>query len=309
MNPNVVPNFSHRSPEFNALFIDTQYRLLHFAGLDYQKDMALFVTGSGTLANEIVMSSMSQQPYINTKGEFSRRLTETRDLYWHGDDNVSRLNFGVQFETADCEFVTCDNNFAVDCVSAFPFYPLPAKARIMTTVSSKQLGAETGLSIIFIRDYRELLTTGFIDGAKRSYLSLSRYIQYALKNETPNTPAIGLIQSLNDRLKVFKIEAERERISGYWRRIQDALQARQLYASMSHGAPKPVITFRGINELFTDLGLYSNSGNPQLFLWSADDELIDTVVKRIMDYQPPEEKGYVGASLLGIINKNKGDDE
>jgi len=294
MNPNVVPFYSHRSRRFEDLFVETQERLLDLAGLDSKKDMALLVTGSGTLANEIVMSSMSRRPHIATHGEFSTRLQETADCYWGGESADRDYKFGVQFETAEATLNYTDSYFAVDCVSAFPFYPLPEKARIMTTVSSKQLGADTGLSIIFIRDYRELLTQGIIDGSKRSYLSLNRYIQYALKNQTPNTPGIGLIESLNERLKVFDPEAERERITGYWQRITDAIKAKKLFATFTGVKPTPVITFKGIGEQLSDLGLYSNSGNPQLFLWSATDDQVDLVVQRIMDYEMPEVKSVLG---------------
>lgn len=260
MNPNFVPNYSHRSTTFKNLFHTVTRKLLCLAGLDAERDCALLVTGSGTLANEIVISSLKGAIDVCTQGDFSSRLVNTASQY---TKEAPKFSVGVQYETGESHFNE-QQAFFMDCVSAFPYYELPANSRIMTTVSSKQLLSTTGLSIIFIRDYKTI--SDFVLPAQPTYLSLMRYIDYYDKDQTPNTPAITAISDLNTQLAIFDKIHARMSIDMYRRKLTTLL-GHQNFSILGEG---PVLTLNLPQNPIPSIDFYMNSGRPQAFLWSMD---------------------------------------
>lgn len=263
-NPNIVPNFSHRSTTFETLFRETSDKFKQLAGLS-EKDLVLFVSGSGTLANEIVISSLKEGLALRTEGDFSNRLQKTSSEYWGRGDVLS----GVQYETGISLLNDMTKITFSDSISAFPYYNFPKDAKVITTVGSKQLGSETGLSIITIRDWEENIN--LFQKEDFSYLSLMKYANKAKINQTPNTPAIHALIDLNTKisaaLRVGAIDILRYKIDT----CRDLLEAFCDSRGYKYKGNGPVFTFEsGCLPKHIENSLYGNSGNPQMFLWDCE---------------------------------------
>ncbi len=277
-NPNTTPNYSHRSDKFHRLFRGTVDKFKELADLG-KEDLVLLVTGSGTLANEIVISSLKANVMVETDGGFSDRLRSLSRTHTILGDNPT-IHCGVQYETGDskwyyteCKEPTCTANNCcncdfVDCVSAFPFWPLP-NVPVITTVSSKQLGGTTGLSIIIIRhgeyQYNGVLQSNKWRDPQSSYLNIHNYVNKYHKDETPNTPAISAIESLRRSLETFDLRRFRMEINVKRGMLEAACRS----LDISCYGEGPVFTFG--SELPEECAskLYRNSGRPQAFLWDC----------------------------------------
>lgn len=260
--PNITPSFDHRSKEFKALYqscvqlFKKQFQLSN-------DSIVLFVTGSGTLANEIVLFSSSLTPIVSTTGEFSRRIKQTSEFH-HRNPTNSKLFTGVCYETADSKKFDCYKSDFVDCVSSFPYYA--PEGKIWTTVTSKQLGAITGLSVIVVKD-RETFDNVFA-GEEPSYLSIRRYFDKAQYFQTPNTPNIHGLMDLKKQLESFNLEEHILKINTRRTMIKMLcnLKGIEVYGD------GPVMTFAkdAFSESFlNEFEIYQNSGRPQIFLWSG----------------------------------------
>lgn len=264
--PNVIPGYSHRDKVFSELLTDTSNKFMRLANLNVDRDIVLYITGSGTLANEIVIKSLKNGIDVRTQGEFSTRLSKC---------NISTAEHTfptfVQYETAvseNCSLGIPYNSFT-DAISAFPYYN-PPPSRVWTSVSSKQFGGMTGLSLIILRDYRQ--TIHLFKDEELSYLSLRKYFnKQTLKNQTPNTPAMDAIKSFNEKLSSFNIERFRQMIDNR----RDLVSRAE--TNIGTG---PVVTYKHMNEEIIDkYKIYTNGGRPQIFLWSGSDEQYENFIK------------------------------
>ena len=262
--PNCVPSFSHRDRDFGYLYQSTIDLFKKKFGMN--NEIVLLISGSGTLANEIVISSAKLPFKLQTEGLFSQRLQDTQAVYSNVNDSIHGM--GVLYETSSSKL----NSSAVsectfmDCISAFPYYALP-KIEVCTTVSSKQLGAITGLSMIILRDENSL---SLFKDEEHSYLSLKKYYNKGLTGFTPNTPAMTSIQSLHNVLVEFDLYSYTEKILKRRLNVITALTRK----GIPHFGSGPVITIpRNVldEETVLKYNLYTNSGDIQLFLWSGSD--------------------------------------
>lgn len=274
MNPNFIPTYSHRSTEFKNLFSRVTQKLLTLAGMDPVHDCALLISGSGTLANEVVLSSLKSSPRIATRGGFSTRLQNICEVHHPSVGAPGALMAGVQYETGVSQLSTLGLEFA-DCISAFPYYDIPKSARIATTVSSKQLLASCGLSIIFIRDYKTI--SEIMKPAVPSYLSLMQYVAMYERQQTPNTPAISAIEDLDTVLSSFNAGRAREQIRATREQLVE-ICGRKGIPTIGTG---PVLTIDLDHNPLPDIDFYMNSGRPQCFLWSMTPELTERVVQAL----------------------------
>lgn len=272
--PNCIPHsFSHRDLEFELIYSSTINLFKEKFNLS-QSAIVVLITGSGTLANEIVLSSLRFAPLITTEGEFSQRLKDTSawKQYSYGSSSA-----GVCYETAISRKNYCSGLDFVDCVSSFPYYP--QEGRIWTTVSSKQLGAQTGLSIIVVENdqvYQDLVLVTPLP----SYLSLARYVDKGKLNQTPNTPCISSIMSLLAVLKKFDLTYFRNSLVDRQSRLRQEL-ARLAIRELGEG-PVVTIDHGQLNEDFLERwNIYRNSGRPQIFTWSGYEDDFDRFIREL----------------------------
>ena len=269
MNPNTIPSYSHRSSEFKALYAELQKRLLVCAGLNPETDTVIVLTGSGTLANEVVIYSSYGVNVPESGGMFAGRIEAMANL--HHRKNLMSPLFGVLYETGISKLNDPSYwNFA-DCISAWPYYDIPRGVDVATCVNSKQLGAPCGLSFIFIRNLR-INIQNYFRPPQHTYLSLARYVEYAENHQTPNTPAISLIEQTLLALP-FNVESLRKKIDA---RRAFLTEAADKYG-VGHTGEGPVLTFT--KKLNTSIDLYGNSGTSQVFLWSGTDSQYECLAK------------------------------
>lgn len=271
--PNVVPSYSHRDRDFGWLVQSTVE--LFQERFDLANATILLISGSGTLANEIVLWSARRPFRLVTDGLFSRRLIDTQRVHQTVDPDNTRT-MGVQYETSRGHLNRVTGLDFVDAISAFPYYPAPDSA-VWTTVSSKQIGASTGLSVIVLRDRRVL--EDFRD-EEHSYLSLTKYANKALTHYTPNTPSMDAIASLHNTLLGFDLNRHCDTINQRRHLLETVFAEHDI---PTHGEG-PVITVPRHSlpeELVKRWNLYTNSGDIQLFLWTGLDSQYTHFIKEI----------------------------
>lgn len=225
----------HREVEFEVLLRGVSGRLLEVAGLDATSHAAVVVTGSGSAANESVLSSVvprGGRVLVISNGEFGERLAITSEIFqttdsirhgWneridlarveealsanhydlvamvHHETSSGRLN-PVEAVAALCQ--KHNTQLFVDAVSSFSADELNLKApgiSFMTTSAGKALAAYPGVSVVIGRisafDALENVR------AHSQYLDLHRhYCKLRDKSQTPNTPAVPLFLALDAAL-------------------------------------------------------------------------------------------------------------
>jgi len=233
----------------------------------------LFLTGSGTVANETVIFSLSRSRFnfLFDDAEFGNRLRKMSiahgrnigytnkpiTVYPLYETSISRLNMHKVKE---------DEVVFLDMVSAFPYYLPPKGTAIWTTVSSKQLGAYPVLGIIAINKTFDLGEyVGSYDG---SSLNLLGHQFFQNRNETLTTPAIPLYYDLLNTMRNFDRQSLVNKIDGRRKRILNIVGIENVKGC------GPVITF-GTNELIgrvaREFNLYKSNVGYQVFLWSGED--------------------------------------
>lgn len=238
----------HREVEFSQLLRQIQRHCLELMKLDPLDYGVVVVTGSGSAANEAVITS-ALQPCDNilslATGEFGRRLADISSIYnphtttfsqeWASLIDLDKVESilkakhydwvtMVHHETSTGELqpvkevgALCKKYGAklfVDAVSSFMADPLQldeCNVTMMSTSSGKALGMPPGLSIVVgkLSEFEKLSSYP----TRNYYLSLARLYSFAKeKAQTPNTPAIHLFIALNEALKQISDEGVDSRL-------------------------------------------------------------------------------------------------
>jgi aspartate aminotransferase-like enzyme len=275
--PSALPNeYSHRSVEFHKLYAHTVNLFKQKFNLP-EETIVLLCTGSGTLANEIVLYSSKGRPLILTSGGFSDRLRSTVQHHHTTQNNAVPMSVGVQYETGISVLNHMPDVDFSDAVSAFPYHDPVGK--VWTTVSFKQLGSITGLSLIIIKDQATM--NELFRNTEPSYLSLKKYYDSCLKNETPNTPAVTAIAHFASVLETFDLSEHRRIIDLRYGIIKDLLSTKGIQVTGS----EPVLTINTTPEVRNRLqkfNLYGNSGDLQIFTWTGTDAQYENFYKELM---------------------------
>lgn len=226
----------HREVEFDRLLRSVERKLLQVHGIDSLAEYrAVVITGSGTAANEAIMSSVvgEQRILVLSNGEFGDRLERMSRVL---NKNTSVLNFGwgkhldlaqidaylrehrvdivsmVHHETSSGMLNSLEGVGAiakarwamllVDCVSSTGAAPIDlAKCHISfcSGSSSKALGSYPGLSFVIgkVEAFERLKHLS----PKSTYLDLYRTYRFTVDHsQTPNTPAVPLLFALEQAL-------------------------------------------------------------------------------------------------------------
>jgi aspartate aminotransferase-like enzyme len=279
-NPNCVPGYSHRSDEFKALYRGLKELFRDKFSIDNDYEI-IFVTGSGTLANEIVISSFTNKwktifhgyciyynhmQYFCKDQKFGLRLQSLAEKY-NKDDSVCGSVQAVCYETStgttiydDLKSVDSKVVF-LDCVSSFPYNVLYKKANVFTTVSGKQLGCAPGVAIIAIKTD----VVKYFNIIEDSYLSLNNHLFHAMRNQTPYTPAISLYKDFYNGLKKFDLEKHNSTINERYKLIEGV-------CGNKIGSP-PVSTFESLPQWIAQkYNLYKGANGYQAFLYCGTDK-------------------------------------
>jgi 2-aminoethylphosphonate-pyruvate transaminase len=258
------PLIFHRYETFEELFERVTQGLCDVFHATPQHDCVLF-TGSGTLANEAVLSScfgLDDKVLVASNGEFGDRLIRTLTAHGvpviaHRRPDYSILEPEPIIEAAVRERATGVAMVALETSTGIvnPVAEIGHKLRALgsstpalfvdaisalggevvnvgeagitycTSVLNKALEGPTGLSFacvdrtrFYAREYRKHRST---------YLNLATYLDFALRRQTPWTPAIPLIRALEAALKQLREETLDGRRSRYLHnsgRLRERLQ-------------------------------------------------------------------------------------
>ena len=243
----------HRSKEFEQLFQETQSLIKSLFQAD-DSYYSVIVSGSGTSANETVLSSIfntGDAVLLVKNGLFGERLEEIIDKYEIPKINAS-FTWGEYPDVAKVEQQIINNPqikvvamvfhetstgminpvkeigrickkynklFYVDCVSAAggEFVDVVENnISIATSVGGKCVGAFPGSAYVCAKE--SLLKSLTSTQCKNVYLSLQKHYQSAItSHQTPNTPNVTLFWSLNIALKDIMENGLENRITRYRR--------------------------------------------------------------------------------------------
>lgn len=244
----------HRSPEFEEMFVDTQAKILKLFNAD-DSYYSVIVSGSGTSANETVLSSIfkpGEKVMLIRNGVFGERLLEIITKYniplvdlsfpWATVPDLAVIEKAMA-ENPDVKVVAmvfhetstsminpvpavgelCKKYgklLSVDCVSAAGGQNIDVvknNIAICTSVGGKCVGAYPGSAYVCAR--KDLLDTITADQCKNVYLSLYKHYHTALDtHQTPNTPNVNLFWPLNVALtNILEDETLEGRIARYQR--------------------------------------------------------------------------------------------
>ncbi len=239
----------HREEEFSVLLREIHRNWLNIMGLLEDKYAFVAISGSGSSANEAVLTSAIGADDVVLSlatGEFGRRLGDISKIYnphtiCHHQDWATPLDLHaveailaaqhvdwvtmVHHETSTGELQPVEKVGAlcakygarlyVDAVSSFMADPLDlqrANVSIMTTSSGKAIGMTPGLGLVV--GERAVFERAATLPVRNYYLSLARHYDfYQRLGQTPNTPAILLFVALNEALRIILEEGVENRFA------------------------------------------------------------------------------------------------
>lgn len=244
----------HRSHEFEEMFVDTQAKILKLFNAD-DSYYSVIVSGSGTSANETVLSSLFQEGeevLLIRNGVFGERLLEILTKYnvpmvdmpfpWATQPDLAKVEEALKnnpkvkvvamvFHETSTSMINpvpevgalCKKYgklLSVDCVSAAGGQNIDVvknNIAICTSVGGKCVGAYPGSAYVCAR--KDVLDTITADQCKNVYLSLYKHYHTALDtHQTPNTPNVNLFWPLNVALtNIIDDETLAGRIARYQR--------------------------------------------------------------------------------------------
>ena len=253
----------HREVEFDRLLLSIENKLLKLLQIKNIKDYrAVVITGSGTAANESILSSVvgDKKILILSNGEFGERLHNISSVH---NTNTHLLNFawGESFDLEkietymkhhDVDVVAMVHHetssgilnpieeigalckahstlFIVDCVSSAGAEVIDMEKyhiAFCSSSSSKAIGSYPGLSFVVGRKDR------FEDlknlPVKSVYLNLYNFYSF-IKNrsQTPNTPAVPLFFALEQALENILNEGVENRFTNLGRKANRLRQGMQ----------------------------------------------------------------------------------
>jgi 2-aminoethylphosphonate-pyruvate transaminase len=232
----IAHEIGHREQEFSDLMRDLNKKLLKVYEIrNTRKYYPVFVTGSGTAANETVLSSVVGEKHILVlvNGEFGERLYGISKIH-NPNTTILHFGWGEKIDVKAVETYLKNNKvdiiamvhhetssgminpvvkvgrlakkhkalYFVDTVSSAGADKIEiekANITFCTSSASKALGSLPGLSFV-IGVRKEIEKTKDLP-VRIAYLNLYKFYHYSsTKLQTPNTPAVQLFFALEQAL-------------------------------------------------------------------------------------------------------------
>jgi 2-aminoethylphosphonate-pyruvate transaminase len=226
----------HREPDFDGLLQSIEQKLLSLFQIQRRdRYRAVVITGSGTAANEAILSSVvgNGAILILSNGEFGERLHKT-SLIHNARTHLLQQPWGMPFDPVQIEAYlaahkidvvamvhheTCSGMlnplgaigaqakahgaiFVVDGVSSVGAEVVDMEGcniAFCSSSSSKAIGSYPGLSFVIGRKTQFETLKRF--AAKTTYLNLATFYGFLTQHsQTPNTPAVPLFFALEQAL-------------------------------------------------------------------------------------------------------------
>ncbi len=232
----------HRESEFDELLASIEHKLLSLFQIENKaRYRAVVITGSGTAANEAILSSVvgDKHVLIVSNGEFGDRLhaissihnknTSLLEFPWGHNIDLDLVAAYLQKQKVDVIMMahheTCSGMlnplqaigalakahgafFAVDCVSSAGAEPIDMEAcniAFCSSSSSKAIGSYAGLS--FVVGETEQFEKLKFNPVKSTYLNLATFYSVMKSRcQTPNTPGVPLFYALDQALSNILLE-------------------------------------------------------------------------------------------------------
>ncbi len=226
----------HREPDFDDLLASIEQKILSLFQIENRsRYRAVVITGSGTAANEAILSSVVGKGaiLILSNGEFGERLHRT-SLIHNKRTHLIEVPWGTPFDLPQIEAYlaahkievvamvhheTCSGMlnplgeigamakasgalFVVDGVSSVGAEVVDMEGcniAFCSSSSSKAIGSYPGLSFVIGR--KKHFKTLKAHAAKTTYLNLATFYEFLkARSQTPNTPAVPLFFALEQAL-------------------------------------------------------------------------------------------------------------
>lgn len=226
----------HREPDFDDLLASIEQKLLSlFQIANRSRYRAVVITGSGTAANEAILSSVvgKGEILILSNGEFGERLHKTSQIH-NNKTHLIEVPWGTPFDLAQIDAYLAAHKIDVvamvhheTCSGMLnPLGPVGAMAKargalfvvdgvssvgaevvdmegcniaFCSSSSSKAIGSYPGLSFVIGRKkhFKKLKA----HAANTTYLNLATFYEFLkTRSQTPNTPAVPLFYALEQAL-------------------------------------------------------------------------------------------------------------
>jgi 2-aminoethylphosphonate-pyruvate transaminase len=273
--------FGHREEELSWLLDDLRRNFLAVAGVDAERYTAVFLTGSGTSANESVLASAvgeGETVLVIQNGEFGERLETISRIYnerticvrhdWGERVDLGRVAEALSQNDVDVVVMVHHETstgmlnpveevghlvhqqgarFFVDAVSSFSADAVDierAHVTFLTTSSGKAIGSYPGLAVV-LGDHQAFRALGG-RSPRCHYLDLYRYYEFAEHRvQTPNTPAVPLMLALNRSLELIRkegMQARLERLAGLAAHVRRRAREHDLEIVVESGPRSNVLT-------------------------------------------------------------------
>jgi 2-aminoethylphosphonate-pyruvate transaminase len=239
----------HREPDFDNLLESIEHKLLSLFQIKQKEQYrAVVITGSGTAANEAMLSSVVGQGeiLILSNGEFGERLHKTSMIHnkhthlikspWGEALDPGVIEAYLKSQKIDVVAMvhheTCSGMlnplaqigalakangavFIVDCVSSAGAEVVDIERcniAFCSSSSSKAIGSYAGLSFVIGR--KEQFEKLKHHRAKSTYLNLATFYDFMKsRSQTPNTPAVPLFFALEQALSNILLEGVSNRFA------------------------------------------------------------------------------------------------
>jgi 2-aminoethylphosphonate-pyruvate transaminase len=247
------PPIFHRYEEFELLFHYTCQKLLKLLAADSNTFATALFTGSGTMANETVLSSAFtryDKVLVVSNGDFGERLAHILithhipiahlKLDWFTPIDPEQVLKKFEFEKASAiALVAMETSTGmlnpvheirillereqyenipmfVDAISAIGYENVLDKGSspmYITSVLNKALEGPPGLSFACVT--RTVLDVQTCQSPDSIYLDLFRYLDFSNRRQTPTTPSVSHVKALNLALEHLDIETIEGRRTRY----------------------------------------------------------------------------------------------
>jgi 2-aminoethylphosphonate-pyruvate transaminase len=232
----IKEDICHRDSEFDLLLQSVEQKLLELFEIQNDIDYnAVIITGSGTAANEAMLSSIvgDKNILILSNGEFGDRLFDMSMIHnkhtyilkspWGECFDLNKVECFLKNKQIDIVCMVHHETssgminsleamgslvnkhggmFVVDCVSSAGSEVIDMKKNhisFFSGSSSKAIGSYPGLSFVIgeTAEFEKLKDLA----VKSSYLNLYKFYHFAKTiSQTPNTPAVHLFYALEQAL-------------------------------------------------------------------------------------------------------------